>query len=329
MTILPFPEKPLMISYHNKAFPVGIIQANSPEDITKWLCAKWIKCVYYPDSLNNKFDVETGDDWGGLEGITTYQTINIKKDLFSPLNIDLLSMLQTFIDHGCYIHGMYNEKYIPAKWAYENMDFYHDFLVIGYDDTCFYSVGFVADGQFRHYKIPIQNFLDSLYDMNSPNISVNFFSYNQGTVPKPNTDILLSELNKYISTVDELVCQTSGPATYGIAAIARLRDFFMDEVRNKGKAYIDRRYTRVLYEHKWLFSHLVRNFLEPDERQGFTECADRIFDKAKCIHMLGLKMGYTGNRKIIDRVEALMNEIIEDEQRYIPEMLKILTEKYS
>lgn len=329
MTILPFPEIPMLISYHNEAFPVGIIQANSTVDITRWLCTKCIKCVYYSDVSNNGFYLEIEDDWGGFEGLTSFQTFTLRKDLLLPLNIDLLSMFQTVIDHGCYIHGMYNEKYIPSKWAYENTDYYHDFLVIGYDDTCFYSVGFVSDGRFKHFQIPIQNFLDSLHDMNSPNISVNFFNYNRGAIPKPNVEKMLSDLNIYISTAESSVDQTSNATSYGMAAIACLRDFFIDEVRDKGKTYIDKRYTRVLYEHKWVLSQLVKSFLEPDEQREFTTYADGILNKAKCIHMLGLKMGYTGNGKLIDRVEVLMNEIIEEEQRYIPELLKVLKDKYS
>ncbi len=45
--------------------------------------------------------------------------------------------------------------------------------------------------------------------------------------------------------------------------------------------------------------------------------------------LLGLKLGYTSNGKIIDRVGTLMNEIIEEEQRYIPELLTVLKDKYS
>ena len=34
MKLLPYPEKPIFLCYHNKAFPFGIIEANSPESIT-------------------------------------------------------------------------------------------------------------------------------------------------------------------------------------------------------------------------------------------------------------------------------------------------------
>lgn len=247
MTLLPFPEVPLMISYHNKAFPVGVIQANSPEDITRWLCAKCIRCVFSSSGSSHSFYLDMDDAWGGFDGLTSYQTFTIRKDMLLPLHMDLLSMFRTFLDHGCYMQGIYNEKYIPSKWAYGNTDYYHDFLVTGYDDSCFYSVGFVADGRFKRFEIPIRNFLDSLYKMDSPEIRVNFFSYNAGSVPKPNVEKMISDINMYITTAEPSVCQTSNAAlytSYGSAAIACLRKFFMHEVREKGKTSIDRRYTR-------------------------------------------------------------------------------------
>ena len=59
-----------------------------------------------------------------------------------------------------------------------------------------------------------------------------------------------------------------------------------------------------------LLSQLVISFLDADERQGFTAYADGIFNKVKYIHMLGLKMSYTGDGTIIDCVEVLTNELL-------------------
>lgn len=87
MTILPYPEMPSFICYHNKAFPFGIIQANAPEDITKWLCTKCINTVFNPNSPKNKFDLAIWDTWGNWEGITTQQIFNIKKEAHCKMNL--------------------------------------------------------------------------------------------------------------------------------------------------------------------------------------------------------------------------------------------------
>ena len=57
MKLLPFPEKPIFLCYHNLAFPFEIIEANSPEDVKKWVCTKCVNCAYYPNSPKNKFNI--------------------------------------------------------------------------------------------------------------------------------------------------------------------------------------------------------------------------------------------------------------------------------
>lgn len=167
MKVLSYPDIPKFICYHNKAFPFGIIQANSSENINKWLCTKCINIVYNPNSALNKFDLAVCDVWGNGEGITTQQVFNIKKNIIPLINIDQISMFRTFIDNECYVHGIYNEMHIPGKWAYKKEKYNHDFLVIGYDEENFYSVGFVGDGRFKHFKIPNNNFIDAINDTGS------------------------------------------------------------------------------------------------------------------------------------------------------------------
>ena len=110
--------------------------------------------------------------------------------------------------------------------------------------------------------------------------------------------------------------------------MVRLRNFFVDEVKKYNRIYIDRRYTRVLYEHKWVLTKVVENFLDNDMKQKIYEAASRNYQRAKSIHMLGLKMAYTQNGKLIDNAETLMNEIIYEETEYIPVLINELKKKY-
>lgn len=329
MKMLPYPEAPILICYHNKAFPFGIIQANSPEDITKWLCTKSINCVYNPNSPKNKFDLAIWDTWGNWEGITTHQVISIRKDLIGLFNIDLLSMLKTFINYGCYISGSYNEKYIPGKLAYNIEDYIHDFLVIGYDDTNFYSVGFMADGRFKQFDIPIQNFINSLYSVNSSKIEIAFFNYNKGVIPKPNVDRLISDLEKYISTANYMDNPTPKSNSYGISTLMRIRDFFVDEVVNNKKIYVDKRYSRVLYEHEWVFLQMIDIFMDDDSKKSeYKNYASINLKRAKLVHMLGLKMECTQDESLIKRIKEYIDEIIDSEKIYIPGVIELLKQKY-
>lgn len=327
MKILPYPDNPIFLCYHNKAYPFGIIQANANSQITKWLCTKCVNTVFVPNSALNKFDLSVGDPWGSREGITTQQVFNMKKELLPFINIDLLSMFRTLIDNGCYVHGTYNERYIPFKKAYGVEDYIHDYLVIGYNNTCFYSVGFVADGHFRRFEIPFQNFIDGLNYTGSSKINVNFFNYNEGAVLKPNVDRMLSDLDKYISTANYLDNPTPTATSYGISTLYRVKEFFLDEVINNDRIYVDKRYSRVLYEHEWILSQIISLFLDENEQLYFAYCTERNLNRAQLIHTLGLKIEHTGDATIIYRIARYIDEIVEEEKNYIPKLISLLKSK--
>ena len=196
------------------------------------------------------------------------------------------------------MHGAYNEKYIPGKWAFGLDDYMHDFLIIGCDEEKFVSVGYVADGRFKQFEIPNQNLIDGLYETDGIKINLSFFSYNKGVVPVPNIKRMIDNLQKYISTTNYLDNPTPQNNSYGISTNIRLRDFFEEEVKKYGKLYVDKRYSRVLYEHKWVLTQLIDSFLDKDEKREYQDITNKNLERAKLVHMLGLKMDYTGDGKL-------------------------------
>lgn len=329
MKILPYPDKPIFICYHNKAFPLGIIQANSPVDIKKWVCSKSVNCVYTPSSPKNKFDFAINDVWGQKEGLMVQQLFYLKKDLIKLSKLDLIDFFKIVIDNNCYIHGTYNERYIPRKRAYNKEDYYHDFLIIGYDDKNFISAGFVANGRFEKYNIPYQNFVDSLYNLSWSRIDLNFFSYNDNRVPSYNGKRMIDDMEKYMESIYCLDDMPLDKPSYGLSSIMRVKDFFIDEVQKKGDISIDMRYSRVLYEHKWMLTQLVDSFLADDiNKDKYRTFAARNFDRAKLVHMLGLKMLISQNPAIISNVSFLIDQIVEDEKQYMPELILLLIARY-
>ena len=97
-----------------------------------------------------------------------------------------------------------------------------------------------------------------------------------------------------------------------------------------GKVYVDRRYSRALHEHKWVLAQLVDQFVDSEsDKKRHLGWANKNMERARCIHMHGIKMGYTGNAQTITRVSNLMDQIIEDETKNIPALLDLLQNKYS
>ena len=326
MKLLPFPDTPIFLSYHNRAFPFGVVQANSPEDITKWACTKCINCRFYSESETNKFIFAVNDLWGVDEGIMSQQTLQIQEEYFELFNMDLLNILKTAIDNGCYIHGGYNERYVPCKSAYNQMDFMHDFLIIGYNEENFISVGYVDDGPLKRFEIPIPDLVKAVTRTADGRTNINLFKYNERTIPKPNIKRAVEDLNKYISTASYFENPIQKTRLYGIAACIRLKDFFVEEIEN-GCVFVDKRYLLAFYEHKRILAKLAELFLDSDKDQ-LVNIAKKNLEMAKSAHMLGLKINCNGNTSSINRIAELMNRIVVEEIKYIPDLIELLQKRF-
>lgn len=325
MIILPYKNPPTFLCYHNKAFPFGIIEANIEKNITPWICSKCVNCSFNPKSPRNKFDIAIGDLWGVKENILTQQIIRVRKDLIASFNMDLLDFLKTALHNGCYIHGNYNEKYIPGKDSYEKEDYMHDFLIIGCNDDSFISMGYLANGRFQQFAIPNKNFIDSLLDNNGYILNINLFNYNKVIPPVPNTDKILKDLEKYIAFPQSN--NKSNGISYGIQAMEELKNFFYQESLNSPQLYIDRRYSRALLEHKSMLVRLIDSFIDDKQKLFFLNYAEKNLMHAQTIHMLGIKVEYKKDREMINRITMLMEEIITSETKYLPILLEHMKNK--
>ena len=177
---LPFCISPYIVTYHNKAFPLGVIQGNSKIDLTSWISGKFINCFFHSSSLDHKFDLYTLDPWGEQDGANSSQTIKLDKNMFKKLSIDILKTIKKLMDNGYYIHGSYNEKYIPSKKAYKSFDFMHDYILIGYEDYgILYSVGYTKNEKYEEFTITFDEYLASLTNSTNTFIDINTCKYHE------------------------------------------------------------------------------------------------------------------------------------------------------
>ena len=126
---LPFALDVPCIAYHNLAFPLGIMKANI-SNFDEWLCNKLIDCKY--ENNYGRYNLFDSDIWEYAKGVTQTQSFHITPDLFNCNAFDIIGIIRYMIDHGNYIMGLLNEKYLPMKKAYGEYDFVHDFLIYGY-----------------------------------------------------------------------------------------------------------------------------------------------------------------------------------------------------
>lgn len=322
--LLPFEDHPYSLTYHYCAFPMGIIQANAKEDITPWLCGKYIDCWYDKNSIN-QFTIYPADDWATKEKILLGQNIYLYKELFRSLYKDQLLQFRKMLDIGFYVSGLYNEEHIPGKWAYQRQYYMHDFLLIGYDDIAkeFISVGYLADGVFQRFNIPYENMRRAVDTLKSETIRYRLWKYNPDAKFELNLERVVSELSNYLHPT---VLAPNGVTDKcrGIDAMRCLAQLYSETAESASQ--IDIRYTRGVMEHKFFMQmrmdYLCKNkFLN---NASYAEATNWVYQMAERVHMLALKFNFTKKQSLVDTIQNLMCEMLSIETEFLPKVLSDL-----
>lgn len=322
--ILPFDDYPIPSMYHNVAFPMGIIQGNAKGDITPWLCGKFLNC-YFNANTENQFNLSYAYSYFGEDKILFGEEISLIRAFYGILGFDILSLFRRMLSTGHYIQGNYNEEYIPGKWAYQNAYYYHDFLLIGYDDTkeVFLSVGYLKDHKFHRYEIQYSDMLQAVLTVKSEKLWFKFWSYNPDARFVFDLSRVSSELSDYLNSTTSL-CVYKGSSIYGLSAIAALADLFEKQAEQRMR--IDFRYSRGLMEHKYLMHKRIVYMTEQDFGipTKNADLAEQVYLLSERVHLLGLKYMMTGRAEIIRSIQTLILKMNEMELSYLPDVLETL-----
>ena len=311
---LPFNKNPYIVTYHNKAFPLGVIQGNADFDLTPWIAGKFINCFFHTMSLEHKFNFCTFDPWGEKDGVNSSQTIKLDKNMFKELSIDIIKTVKCLMNNGYYIHGSYNEKYISAKNAYKKYDFMHVYILIGYeDDGILYSVGYTKNGKYEEFTITFDEYLDSLINSTNAFIDINTCKYHAEGNFSFNKVGFIQELSDYINSSMHNLAYSD--QIYGLKAIEKLKEFTIAE-----DSGIDMRYMRVLMEHKSLMQ-LRLDYVYRDNYSDIPEKYKKISEEAKKMYLLSLKYNITKNENILKSIENGFDLILDLEKQLLPIVL--------
>ena len=322
MKVLPFEEKPFFQCYHNRAFPLGVIQGNAATDIMPWLCAKYINCSFEPQSYGMKFDICTFDAWGNIEKITTSQTISLDKPIYDLLNINIIETIKKLIDNNYYVHGGYNEKYIPRKAAYKKYDCPHDYMIIGYDDENkkLISVGYTDSEKYERFEINYEDYIQSL---SKEHIEINTCKFNKNFKILLNLDRVISELKDYISSSNSAY-NAFLKKHYGIDALEKFKDYISECYENK--KIVEKKYTRAFNEHRNMMLNRIRYLAQEIRaiRMDFVNVYSETFSYATNLYLLSIKNQIKPSKRITTAMINLITHIIEADKKNIPEIIEEL-----
>jgi len=318
--MLPFEDQPYSLMFHHTAFPMGIIQANAKEDITPWLCGKYINwSIHRQDS--EYFSI-VQDERGLNDEIMFVQRQELFPQTYRAIFGDIIEELKRAISLGNYPYGFYNEEFIPGKVHFQKRYYFHNYLLIGYDDSeqAFISVGYMEGQRFRRYPITYKDMRRALETLQTPKIISELCRFNPDAKFEFNLRRVTAELSNYLASAPSL----GGDFDWGMAVYKRLADLYT--LLGKEGQPMDYRQTRGIMEHKFF----MRMRMEYLFKQGYLSdgqtltCAEEIYRIAERIHLLALKYNMTGRASLISAINQSLHEMSAAEQGYLPGVLETL-----
>lgn len=324
---LPFEPFPLMQAYHHEIFTLGIIQGhNSLEKITPWLCGRYLNCFYGHMGGNDLFSKDPVDIWGIQDDIMWRSCFDMPETPQGLPKSEMLELIQFMLRNRHYVTGRYNERYIPGKSAYLQWDYMHDFILYGFDNgrQVFFSVGYMGDGRCRPFEINYEDLYQSIMHGLWGKYQFDFMLYN----PEAHFDLkperIALELSDYIHSTSNRPLDWA-KRTYGMDSVRMLQQLFLREAEGETGPSIDLRFTRSLMEHKYMLLFCMEHLKE----QGILKDIDLTllkdnYNKACLIHNLGIKTNITGRRDGCKRMVAMIGEILEREEYFLPSCSPII-----
>lgn len=321
---LPFETAPLLNHYLGKAYSLGIIQGNAGDRSLPWIYSRYINCIFHP-SAENQFDFYTPDYWGRSDHILTEQRMQLQRETYGIMGLDILRFVRDLLDRGVYVYGTNNERYIPGKSSYPSQDYLHEYILFGYSDDkhSFLSCGYLADRHYREFEILYDDYLRSLMNTTDGMIKFSFWQYCQQAEFALDIPHIVVELSDYLHSVNTQRVQQNG-LHYGLDAVIKLMECLAKQIRNEGRA--DIRYTKAFLGHKKLMSQRLQYLrtvgfgMEPDWLEQTAEHEK----KAEQIHLLCIRQNFKGTPSSAEYIEKRFTEILQGERHILPAVLERL-----
>ncbi len=321
--LLPFDLEPECRAYHNKAFELGIIKANLKE-YDKWLSQKLINCVGIDDGENQYFEIMEEDIWELHQGLAERQTIYVDPDAFKKGFIDLIGLIQYMLQTRHYVIGFYNEYYIPGKEAYKKCDFWHDYVLFGYDDTTkiFNSAGYLKSHKYESFEIKYSDFLKSVYHIGADNVDLWFYKIKEDYEVEFNIERIVQNMSNYLCSVLK-PNESTNKNCYGIAAW----DMYAKYVLENQNGFLDLRFNRGFMEHK----NIMLNRLKVLEEEGYIQHQELVSNyqreiviPSNLVHNLCLKYNMTHDPALKIRIYDLVHDINRKEENVLNGVMSLI-----
>lgn len=305
---LPITDQVPFHAYQVRGFEAAVLLATD-ENGEEFFFDTCINCyMRFPHLGEILFDYTCNySSWFFGQDVFYIQTTQIDCREMSPT--ELLACVTRYLDHGIYVAGFFNEKYIPHKKAYQKRDFKHGFFLYGYNRAkqLFYAIGYTDHSKFELYPITFSDFVQSVLCLGESVIWLRFRNLDKKLVF--DLQSVYDELGDYLRS-DYTIHGGIGKHQddfYGLRAHRAFR-YYVTQTGQQGD-FLDVRFSRFFFENKVFMLKRLSFLYQKGYINDYSETYTIVAQKSKTVHFLFLKYNMTRNPVVIESIDCLLKEI--------------------
>ena len=243
---------PDFVCYNHLTLSNAIIKANAEEAWLFIIASKYLNCYYENDSEKHKFVISIYDHWCTSQKVMQSQSINLFKESYKNLKLNIVAIIKQFLNNGSYVMGQCNRLYIESNCDLESSLF--DYVITGYDDISheFMIYGIDSEDNYISKKIEYKNFISALLETHSSNIYFTLWRYTKSNNINIDVPNIIFELEDYLNSANRRN-QYADNKVYGLDSIKLLAyNLFNIDVENYR---VNEMYLTKLLVHKEYMEH--------------------------------------------------------------------------
>ena len=327
---------PIAKSYQYIGYAMSIIQQHP--NFEEWLVDNYIQLSFDEDNINKGVIIEFlgGTIFDSVELLDYVDSISEKKNYYMN-DLHIIEYIINCIDNEKYVYTMLNEFYVPYRECYQNSEFEHDCLIIGYskEREILYLIGYDEYRQYIESEIKFNEFCKAFRtaDLVLKEIKMNKKGY-EGSLEKffcRIRDYLYSydcrkNLQNYIDDSNEkaffsVKYAVHGKIYFGINTYGKILEYLQQVVEQKYE--LDIRALYILYEHKkCMYKRLgiIQGRIEFNILD-IISTYEKLVEETKIIVNLGIK--YILSNKL-ECISSIMGRIKECEMKEVENLKELL-----
>ncbi len=302
------------------AYPMSVIAASNYERMESIAARDFIDVVFRPWYHLFDYDNHLYVTW------ETIQCSCINKDILFSAHLDVIDLVISGLFSGYYSDLWLDEYYIPHKPNYLKCHFSHTILIYGYDHEkmLFKALSYTNTSFYETFEVALDDVRKAC--SNDYFMRINLFKDNIGKPWKYDIHNIMRKLRGYLNSEYDMAdnakyYQYDKNQYWNYQACTQFSAYLKETAQKESGIHIVTLYGFL--EHKrlmgWRLDYIVKRAgtidTQLDEYHTYTKSV------TKQLIALGLKFNMTHNLTIVDHMVEKINELVNNENKYIQYLL--------